>query len=202
MSTLAKDLANQNDTLLPAAGSQLALPSCPQVPQPVIPDFPQPMPPDLMTGASSSSVVGDLGRSQSFSSCLLALPYPGGSTSPFLELDSMMFPSGDPFAYPHQPVTGWRGQQFPGQTAENSSNAALGNAPTPFAMPTSGEDIEGQLLGPNLASLVQPWLLGSSEFSSQLWRMSDMFGLPPQSRADEPQDLFPENSGSTAMNLE
>jgi hypothetical protein len=160
----------------------------------------------------------------------------GGGTSPFMELDSFMFSSIDPLAYPQQPTPGWTwgggagggsssdyflapsgggphvgefgrmqtdlddddgsllSQFDAGAGAGAGARARAADADTDMpvlaastATTSSSKDkanvhvgdIEGQLLGPDLASFVQPWQqqVGPG-FSSQLHRMTNLFGLP------------------------
>lgn len=130
---------------------------------------------NLSASYPSASTSCDMSSSAAHMAPSLMVPQLGpGASSPLVELDSMMFPAGDPFAYPQYPGPGFSGQFFP-DFPDN-----LGMDPTHGYTAASNEDMEGQLLGPSLGHLVQPWQDGATEFSSQVWRMSDMFGRPTQ----------------------
>ncbi|RYP43774.1 hypothetical protein DL768_009699 [Monosporascus sp. mg162] len=68
-----------------------------------------------------------------------------GTVNPIHRLDAMMFPSGDPLAYPNQPRVDF-GDQRPGPPS--TSPGMPSQDPSQFYMPTLYDNIEGQLLGP------------------------------------------------------
>lgn len=128
-----------------------------------------------LTGASpeSSGGAGSLPRHPAgFPSVTTA----SGVNSVY-KLDAMMFPSGDPFAYPNQPLMDGSsyhpGRQGPHPTA--------GQAPDgQFYMSNVYDGIEGQLLGP-----IPPYLVPSSQGqhsmdpASQMYTASNMLGMQP-----------------------
>ncbi|RYP78306.1 hypothetical protein DL770_006905 [Monosporascus sp. CRB-9-2] len=68
-----------------------------------------------------------------------------GTVNPIHRLDAMMFPSGDPLAYPNQPRVDF-GDQRPGPPS--ASPGMPSHDPSQFYMPNLYDNIEGQLLGP------------------------------------------------------
>lgn len=172
----------------PAVGKQPMLPRAAprqQMPSPFIPHNSRPMNLDLSASYLSASAPCDISSSLAQLGPSLMVPQLGpGASSPLVELDSMMFPAGDPFAYPQYPVAGWSGQFFPNFP---DNTPGLGMDPTHGYTPSTSEDMEGQLLGPNIGHLVQPWQESAPDFSSQMWRVSDMFGLQQQEHQDGTQ---------------
>jgi hypothetical protein len=97
----------------------------------------------------------------------------------FPDLSAMMFPSGDPFAYPNQPMT-----EFDNIKQENIADVRNSPAAPAFlSNGTSGsgiyDDLEGQLFGP-----LPPYLMQGQQFfdaSGQIGTESNILaGLGPQ----------------------
>lgn len=86
------------------------------------------------------------------------MPQSLGSNNGFPDLSAMMFPSGDPFAYPNQPMT-----EFDNIKQENSGAVHSLAAPTFLQNGTAGsgiyDDLEGQLFGP-----IPPYLMQGQQF--------------------------------------
>lgn len=84
-------------------------------------------------------------------------PVPGNNT--LYKLDAMMFPTGDPFAYPNQqPLMDFPAQSPQGQQPGGHGGDGPGHhhaASMQFYIPSLYDDIEGQLLGP-IPSYIQP----------------------------------------------
>jgi hypothetical protein len=89
------------------------------------------------------------------------------ASNPIYKLDAMMFPSGDPFAYPTQPLVGMATAAQSAITAPSTSHS--GSAPgqradvMQFYMPNLYEDIDSHLLGSMPPYLVQPGLSASQQ---------------------------------------
>jgi hypothetical protein len=103
---------------------------------------------------NSSSATDPSAQQAEFS-----IPQSFGSSNNFPDLSAMMFPSGDPFAYPNQPMT-----EFDNIKQENMTDVQ--NSPAaPLFLPngTSGsgiyDDLEGQLFGP-----IPPYLMQGQQF--------------------------------------
>lgn len=100
-----------------------------------------------------------------------------GGVNSVYKLDAMMFPSGDPFAYPNQPLMDGSGYH-PGRQGPHPTP---GQAPDgQFYMSNVYDGIEGQLLGP-----IPPYLVPSSQGqhsmdpASQMYTASNMLGMQP-----------------------
>jgi hypothetical protein len=128
-----------------------------------------------LTGASpeSSGAPGSLARHPAgFPSATAA----GGVNSVY-KLDAMMFPSGDPFAYPNQPLMDGSGYH----AGRQGPHPAPGQTPDgQFYMSNVYDGIEGQLLGPTTPYLV-PSTQGQHTMdpASQLYTASNMLGMQP-----------------------
>jgi hypothetical protein len=103
---------------------------------------------------NSSSATDPSAQQPEFS-----IPQSFGSSNNFPDLSAMMFPSGDPFAYPNQPMT-----EFDNIKQENMTDVQ--NSPAaPLFLPngSSGsgiyDDLEGQLFGP-----IPPYLMQGQQF--------------------------------------
>lgn len=121
-------------------------------------------------GSETSSTPGGIGQPHNFLR-------PARANSALYKLDAMMFPTGDPFAYPNQqplmdfPPPG-RQQQPSGQSPDSMQ----------FYIPSLYDDIEGQLLGP-----LPPYLVhgqtqpggGGMEINSQVYHATSMLSMPP-----------------------
>lgn len=86
----------------------------------------------------------------------------------------MMFPTGDPFAYPNQPIMDFStmgaqsGHQTSGQPHQDSMQ---------FYTPNVYDDIEGQLLGPIPPYLMQSAQGQSIDLTAQMYNTSNMLNL-------------------------
>jgi hypothetical protein len=107
------------------------------------------------------------------------IPQAFGSTDFFPDLSAMMFPSGDPFAYPNQPMT-----EFENIKQENIADVQNSPAAAMFlSNGTTGsgiyDDLEGQLFGP-----IPPYLMQGQQLfdaSGQIGNESNILsGLGPQ----------------------
>lgn len=111
----------------------------------------------------------------------------GTPTAALYELNSMMFPSGDPFAYPARPAGAFKmphgGPGGQHSNVQSPASQPQGQHPdqVSFFMPNMYDDIEGQLLGP-----VPPYLLqspaqaqqgGGVDLSSQMYDTSTLLTL-------------------------
>lgn len=95
----------------------------------------------------------------------------------FPDLSAMMFPSGDPFAYPNQPMT-----EFDNSKQENIADMLGTRAPpfVPNGISGSGmyDDLEGQLFGP-----LPPYMMQGQQFfdaSGQMGVENNILSLCPQ----------------------
>jgi hypothetical protein len=95
---------------------------------------------------------------------------PGGAGNPLYQLDAMMFPSGDPFAYPNQPAMSELSLPHHSAHPPSSSQDQM-----QFYMPNIYDDIEGQLLGPIPPYLMQSSQPGGVNMSTRLYSAS---GIP------------------------
>jgi hypothetical protein len=106
------------------------------------------------------------------------IPQSFGSDSGFPDLSAMMFPSGDPFAYPNQPMT-----ELDNCKSENIADMLGTRAPlfVPNGISGSGiyDDLEGQLFGP-----LPPYMMQGQQFfdaSGQMGAENNILsGLGPQ----------------------
>ena len=117
--------------------------------------------------ADSSSTPGSVHRHpQAFQQ---ASRTPGGPVNPLYKLDAMMFPPGDPFAYPNPPLVD--AANYHGRPATHSGIDQAQDA-SQFFMPSVYDDIEGHhLLGP-----IPPYLVAQGQHAmdptSQLYDTS------------------------------
>ncbi|KUI62281.1 Activator of stress genes 1 [Cytospora mali] len=106
------------------------------------------------------------------------------SPSNLYKLDAMMFPSGDPFAYPNQPLVDYRGAgpvSLPEAPQPSHMPTATGPPQTDsrnFYMPSMYGDIEGHLMGP-----IPPYLMQPTAGQNGLDLSSQMYHSPPSSSA-------------------
>lgn len=112
-------------------------------------------PTDLtFTGSPTSGITDPNVQQPDFS-----IPQAFGTNNGLPDLSAMMFPSGDPFAYPNQPMTEFDNIKQENDTVEQSPSAPtfLPNSTTPG----SGlyDDLEGQLFGP-----IPPYLMQGQQF--------------------------------------
>ncbi|KAK3375070.1 fungal-specific transcription factor domain-containing protein [Podospora didyma] len=99
---------------------------------------------------------------------------PGGAINSLYKLDAMMFPSGDPFAYPNQPLMD-PANPHPVRQMSHSGPSQDGMQ---FFMPNMYDGIEGQLLGPIPPYLVQQGQTqGGLDPESQMYNASSMLTL-------------------------
>jgi len=92
-----------------------------------------------------------------------------GSAGPLYKLDAIMFSSGDPFAYPNQPMMDASSYHRAGSHAGGSQGADA-----QFYMPSGVyDDIEGQLLGP-----IPPYLVPGAQGHHALDPASQMYNTP------------------------
>lgn len=147
------------------------------------------MPNDMTESLAGFSTKGEMSG--------LAPTSADGRLSPLKELESMMFPSGDPFTYP---------QEIPVSKGLRNLSSQVDNGTTSLDlsqcfMPSFQRDIDGQLLEPHLASLIQPWEQGGPDLTSHMGQISSMFGLQPAQAVDEPnsarlESLYAGSQGS------
>jgi hypothetical protein len=132
-------------------------------------------PTDLSFASTPNSNGPDLSAQQSD----FNIPQSFTPNDGFPDLSAMMFPSGDPFAYPNQPMT-----EFDNIKQENIADVRNSPAAPAFlSNGTSGsgiyDDLEGQLFGP-----LPPYLMQGQQFfdaSGQIGTESNILaGLGPQ----------------------
>jgi hypothetical protein len=102
------------------------------------------------------------------------------SNAAFPDLSSMMFPSGDPFSYPNQPISTLEDGQFkqePGTFGFNGANGLFFNEPTTSGIPF--ENFDAPIYG--VSYMMQPGGGGPSQMGSAFqspveWGGSDVGG--------------------------
>ncbi|KAB5570709.1 fungal-specific transcription factor domain-containing protein [Coniochaeta sp. 2T2.1] len=161
--------------------------------------FPDLLPMDMSSTAGDSegsSTPGGMGQPSSSAQNpnLLRLQSQqggGGGNSALYKLDAMMFPTGDPFAYPNQqPLMDFPAVPSP-QTRQTPNDSSMA-----FYMPHLYDDIEGQLLGPLPPYLQQQQQQqgqhpgagqgshggggggGGLDINSQVYNAAGMMGMP------------------------
>lgn len=87
------------------------------------------------------------------------MPQSFGSNDGFPDLSAMMFPSGDPFAYPNQPMIEFDNIKQESSAAMQHSPAAPMFLPNGSRGPGIYDDLEGQLFGP-----LPPYLMQGQQF--------------------------------------
>ena len=105
-----------------------------------------------------------------------------GAINPIHRLDAMMFPSGDPLAYPNQPRVDF-GDQRLGAHGANPGGIPH-HDPTQFYMPNLYDNIEGQLLGPLPPYMMQTQAHPGFDFATTMYAdpllpMQQMGQVPP-----------------------
>ncbi|KAH8909980.1 hypothetical protein BR93DRAFT_444523 [Coniochaeta sp. PMI_546] len=135
-------------------------------------------------GSEGSSTPGGIGQPSAQNLLRLQTQAPGGNSTLY-KLDAMMFPTGDPFAYPNQqplmdfPIASPQARQG------GPHNGGGGGGQNPdsmqFYMPNMYDDIEGQLLGPLPPYLAQHH--GQThhglDINSQVYNAASMLSMPP-----------------------
>ncbi|KAK4661590.1 Gypsy retrotransposon integrase-like protein 1 [Podospora pseudopauciseta] len=112
--------------------------------------------------------------------------HPQGA-NPVYKVDAMMFPTGDPFAYPNAPLMDPAGHHArPGHP-----HGLPGQPPAPsmqFYMPSIYDDIEGQLMGP-----IPPYLMSQGQGpphtmspATQMYNTANMIAMQPSPRHGQP----------------
>jgi len=134
--------------------------------------------------AERSSTPGGMG--QPSPQDLLRMQTQGSAgNSALYKLDAMMFPTGDPFAYPNQQPL----MDFPTPSAEERPGPGPGQGgggqppdTMQFYMPSIYDDIEGQLLGPLPPYLAQHHAGQAHQpmdINSQVYNAAGMLSMPP-----------------------
>jgi len=141
-------------------------------------------------GSEGSSTPGGIGP-PSAQNLLRMQSHGSAGNSTLYKLDAMMFPTGDPFAYPNQqplmdfptPSPQTRPGGLPGGGGGGAGGAGGGQHPDSmqFYMPNMYDDIEGQLLGP-----LPPYLSQhhgqphhGMDINSQVYNAASMLSMPP-----------------------
>ncbi|KAK0621332.1 fungal-specific transcription factor domain-containing protein [Bombardia bombarda] len=105
----------------------------------------------------------------------------GGAAASLYKLDAMMFPSGDPFAYPNQPLIDQTSQHLAPQAQQTGASQSQDSMQ--FYMPSLYDDIEGQLLGPIPPYLAQQGHVHNGmDPSSQMYNTANMLTLQQAQR--------------------
>lgn len=134
-------------------------------------------------GSEGSSTSGGLG--QPSAQALLRMQAQGSAgNSALYKLDAVMFPTGDPFAYPNQqPLMDF---PTPGPTRQGGPQSGGGGGSQhpdsmQFFIPNIYDDIEGQLLGPLPPYLVQQHGQAHQglDINSQVYNAASMLAMPP-----------------------
>lgn len=140
-----------------------------------------------MTSTGEGSEAGSTpgGMNQPSSQNLLRLQTQGSAgNSALYKLDAVMFPTGDPFAYPNQqplmdfPTPNPQVQQ--GVTSRGGGAGSQHADSMRFFMPSMYDDIEGQLLGPLPPYLVQHHgqIHHGMDINSQVYNAASMLSMP------------------------
>ncbi|KAF3770089.1 hypothetical protein M406DRAFT_284629 [Cryphonectria parasitica EP155] len=136
--------------------------------------------PDLHTLDVSSTVTSDtsgISPSTAHSSSQYLRSSQAAESPSVYKLDALMFPSGDPFAYPNQPLVDF-GEAVATHAESNPSH--ISNVPSHTSDPRNfymsglyGGDIEGQLMGP-----LPPYLIHSTPSQNGLGLSGQMYQSP------------------------
>jgi hypothetical protein len=121
---------------------------------------------------------------------------PGNSA--LYKLDAMMFPTGDPFAYPNQqplidfPAQSAQGQQPGGHGGDGAGSQHADSMQ--FYIPSLYDDIEGQLLGPMPSYLAQHQAQGHQgmDINSHMYNSTGMLGMSSAPGSSHGQGLTPQ----------
>lgn len=169
------------------------------------PSFHELLPLDMSStgdGSEAGSTPGGMG--QPTAQNLLRMQNQGSTANSALyKLDAMMFPTGDPFAYPNQqPLVDFptpsRPQMRPAPGGPPSSGGAAGSQQPDsmqFYMPNMYDDIEGQLLGPLPPYLAQHHGQAHHQgldINSQVYNAAGMISMPQPSQVSHSHDLTAE----------
>lgn len=137
---------------------------------------------DLSTPSSDSAAV------QGFQDTAhLLQQQTSGAFNPIHQLDAMMFPSGDPLAYPNQPRVDFGDQRLGIHSA--GPGGMPHHDPSQFYMPNVYDNIEGQLLGPLPPYMMQTQAHPGFDFPAAMYSdpmlpmqqiMQISSSLPPQ----------------------
>lgn len=170
--------------------------------------FPDMLPVDmspLADGSETSSTHGGMQPSLSQAQNFPRMSTPGmASNSTLYKLDAVMFPTGDPFAYPNQqPLMDFPAQSpqgpHPGDHGGDTPGGLHGDS-MQFYIPTLYDDIEGQLLGPIPSYMPQHQGQGQHGMGihPQMYPMHGMMGMGPGPGTAHGQALGP-GHGLTAQ---
>jgi hypothetical protein len=146
------------------------------------------MPMDISSvpdGSEGSSTPGGIGQHPAQNLVGQYTQGPGGNNTLY-KLDAMMFPTGDPFAYPNQQPL----MDFPTPSAQTPSvgppgaGAESGQHPDSmqfYMQPNVYDDIEGQLLGPLPPFLAQHHGQAhpGMDLNSQVYNAAGMLSMRP-----------------------
>jgi hypothetical protein len=110
-----------------------------------------------------------------------------GAPNPIHRFDAMMFPSGDPLAYPNQPRVDFAGQR-PGASVPgaNPSNMMQQDPSQFYIPPQMYDNIEGQLMGPLPPYMMQSQVHPGFGFSPGMYS-DPMLPLQPHLQGGQPQ---------------
>lgn len=135
-------------------------------------------------GSEGSSTPGGMGQPSAQNLLRLQSQGPAGNSTLY-KLDAMMFPTGDPFAYPNQqPLMDFPTPSRQIRPGGPSSGGAAGSQhpdSMQFYMPNMYDDIEGQLLGPLPPYLAQHHgqTQHGMDINSQVYNAAGMLSMPP-----------------------
>jgi hypothetical protein len=109
--------------------------------------------PDLSFASTPNSAGADQNAEAEFS-----MPQLFGTNDAFPDLSAMMFPSGDPFAYPNQPMTEFENIKQENVTDLQDLSSASMFLPNGVGGSGVYDDLEGQLFGP-----IPPYLMQAQQ---------------------------------------
>ncbi|KAL2169681.1 hypothetical protein VTG60DRAFT_5820 [Thermothelomyces hinnuleus] len=136
-------------------------------------------------GSDSGSTQGTMhSHAQGFQQ----VQHTGGPVGSLYKMDATMFPSEDPFAYPHQPPMDPASQHPAGQTPQ--SNAGQPHDTMQFYIPNMYDGIEGQLLDPIPGYLIpqgQRQAQHGLDGTAQMYNTPSMLDMQPGHAHQQPQ---------------
>lgn len=114
-------------------------------------------------------------------------PQAAGAINPIHQFDAMMFPSGDPLAYPNQPRVDFGDQRL--GLHSTSPGGMPHHDPSQFYLPHVYDNIEGQLLGPLPPYMMQTQTHPGFGFPAAMYSdpMLPMHQIPQMSPSLAPQ---------------
>lgn len=152
--------------------------------QQFVSNFSDLLPLDMSSATGSPESNGTPSGSHRGAAGFQAHQPPSAGANPIYKLDAMMFPSGDPFAYPNQPI-----MEFSlGTQAGHPSSGQQHQDSMQFYTPNVYDDIEGQLLGPIPPYLMQSAQGQSIDLAAQMYHnTSNLLNLAQQPQAHNAQ---------------